>query len=122
MTEPKTHDVLLHPCAEGTATGSPPTPGSWEAVEGDTNSGRLRGAWGSIQSEDWHLADVYADVDELRPCAEANARLMAAAPDLLAACKKMLSALEAVKGEPVDSDYWSINEQAEIAIAKAEGR
>lgn len=35
----------------------------------------------------WFVADVWADADELKASAQANARLIAAAPDLLAALR-----------------------------------
>ena len=51
---------------------------------------------------------------------ESNARLIAAAPDLLAACKGALAALSQSKTFPADVEYaiWCLSH----AIAKAEGR
>lgn len=52
----------------------------------------------------------------------ANARLIAAAPDLLSATRKLLNAIKALGLEPADGNCRSIVEQAEQAIAKAEGQ
>jgi hypothetical protein len=64
-------------------------------------------------------ATNYLPVDGER---EANARLMAAAPDLLSAVKKLRRVVDLGGLDPVDGDYCSILEQADLAIAKAEGR
>jgi hypothetical protein len=52
----------------------------------------------------------------------ANARLIAAAPELLAVVKKLRHAINVLGLDPVDENYTSIVEQADMAIAKAEGR
>jgi hypothetical protein len=52
---------------------------------------------------------------------EANARLIASAPDLLEALKQLRYAVNALGFDPVDVNLWSILEQADLAIAKAEG-
>jgi hypothetical protein len=52
----------------------------------------------------------------------ANARLISAAPDLLAALKKTRHVIDTLGLDPVDGNYTSVLEQADIAIAKAEGR
>lgn len=69
-----------------------------------------------IEGPDWYDYDVvYPDV----VCNEADARLIAAAPDLLAALKELLD--QAV--DDVDDRRLSpAVEQARAAIAKAEGR
>lgn len=52
---------------------------------------------------------------------EPNARLMAAAPDLLAVVKKLRHVIYVqLQLDPVDADCRSICEQADLAIAKAE--
>ena len=50
---------------------------------------------------------------------EANARLIAAAPELLEACKEALVIAKHLKH---DADSWLYVELAKKAIAKAEGR
>jgi hypothetical protein len=60
-----------------------------------------------------HLASVRAGRE-----AEANARLIAAAPDLLSACRDTLDALYHAEGDVIEE----IREQLRAAIAKAEGR
>jgi hypothetical protein len=50
----------------------------------------------------------------------ANARLIAAAPDLLAACKEAITELDDCCADP--SDIWDFYEKLRSAIAKAEGR
>lgn len=45
---------------------------------------------------------------------KANAKLIAAAPDLLEVCKNVLIALE------ISDEYWSLQELLKDAIAKAE--
>jgi hypothetical protein len=51
---------------------------------------------------------------------EANARLIAAAPDLLAALKSCVESLSV--NHPGDNEYWAALELAEAAITKAEGK
>lgn len=50
-----------------------------------------------------------------------NAPLLAAAPELLSAAKKLRRAVYELGLDPVDEDFCSILEQADIAIAKADG-
>jgi hypothetical protein len=90
------------------------TPGPWEV--GEPNQGGSVLAVG-VFSDRWHIADVWRDVPELVEEAEANARLIAAAPDLLAALKRSLDWLASYQGAGADR-VW---EQAKAAIAKAEG-
>jgi hypothetical protein len=94
------------------------TPGPWKAVKGDTNV-VCDGAWGDVQEagDDYAIATIWADTDELESDAEANARLIAAAPDLLAALKEYLE-----WGAMTGSDRDLFNEKFTSAIAKAEGR
>lgn len=51
---------------------------------------------------------------------EANARLIAAAPDLLAACKKAIAELDDYCAD--HSNVWDFYEKLRSAIAKAEVR
>jgi hypothetical protein len=56
-----------------------------------------------------------------RETAQANARLIAAAPELLEACKRLLIAHTAnIQAQGYEFDAWS--RLAEAAIAKAEGQ
>lgn len=90
------------------------TPGPWKFKKGAKNDDKTRGTLGEIESGGgFYLAAIWADVEELEPYAEANARLMAAAPDLLAALK-MLSDSGVNLAEPIESAMLA-------AIAKAEG-
>jgi len=86
-------------------------------------------------SMDWDFAIETADVDiahvlrlarhdEPRELAVglANANVIAAAPELLAALKTLRFILEALDLDPAAEDYTSILERADLAIAKAEGR
>lgn len=52
---------------------------------------------------------------------EANARLIAAAPDLLEACKLIVSALDAVRPASAVRNEWLQINVARAAIAKATG-
>jgi hypothetical protein len=101
------------------------TPGPWTCEEGEVLGG----------DGDVFIAEI---VGRGRPCAvenpnevEANARLMAAAPDLLAAGRKMRAAmsrlaLSIVLGHPVGKDIEEAVNDAQdamiAAIAKAEGQ
>lgn len=69
---------------------SAPTPGPWTAEAGDVNCPHAIDAWGGVHARGYALADVYADIDLLPPdVAAANARLMAAAPDMLAVLRDL---------------------------------
>ena len=112
------------------------TPGEWEALKGQTNINESQGkAWGCVHdAEGFIIADVWADSERLD--GEANARLIAAAPELLAAIQPLRDALAravggfelAVRGCPVRDMTETIHEaraadkQAAAALAKAEGR
>lgn len=70
----------------------------------------------AINSDDWCIAEVWGDVPD--DAAEGNARLMAAAPDLLEALKRSLDWLASYPGGGAQSAY----DTARAAIAKAEGK
>ena len=99
------------------------TPGPWTFGEGRDNRhyevdqmGTGGGAWSSICEV---AANTLGSREVTAAEAEANARLIAAAPDLLAACKRVLLAEE----WSYTGDRLSSSERAEIlraAIAKAE--
>ena len=66
------------------------------------------------------IGEVWNEVDEPAPWEEANARLIAAAPELLAALQKLVNLIS-----DDDSRYEAYKEEMEeatAAIAKAEGR
>jgi len=80
----------------------------------------------AIETDDVDIAHVLrlAHHDEPRELAigRANAHLIAAAPELLAALKTLRFILEALDLDPIATDYTSILERADLAIAKAEGK
>jgi len=89
------------------------TPGPW-STEGADNCNYMAEpdhASHRIVGDGWTIAMVLCDVGELAAASEPNARLMAAAPDLLAACKAVLD-----EGETTATAYDKIR----AAIAKAE--
>ena len=91
------------------------TPGPWH-TDGTAGFEALE-----VRSNDRRIAkSLYHRGSEDRE-ADANARLIAAAPDLLAACKAARRALQAADSRGFISAVYEI-EQLEIAIAKARGR
>lgn len=94
------------------------TPGPWIAHKYPTK----RGYGFVIQSEEHRGISIASlspgiSTDRIEPIAEANARLIAAAPDLLAALEELL---ESQRGD------WPLRQaeakqQARAAIAKAKG-
>ena len=102
------------------------TPGPWTVYVGETNDGSV-GAYGSIEGctdgadSELFLATVWADVRALQEQAEGNANLIAAAPDLLAVCRRFLEMYDDVR-KSVGPSVLAAIEHAERAIAKAEGR
>ena len=68
------------------------------------------------------VAEIRRGSNGVGPFGIADARLIAAAPDLLAACKAALSLVESLPYDPTDRQTLRINDQIEAAIAKAEGR
>lgn len=85
------------------------TPGPWTIEDINVLSIRAKGFCGAICDVHWPLS-LPASHPEAEAVRHANANLIAAAPDLLAACK---AALPASKGEV----RWAIM----AAIAKAKG-
>ena len=89
------------------------TPGPWEIGAGDENSFGIFGLDGNVRP---CLASVWQghyEGDRREIEAEINARLIVAAPELLAALKSLV--------DPT-SDRIKAYEDARAAIAKAEGR
>lgn len=114
-------------------TGAPNmghTPGPWEAMPEVLLKGcHVGGRSPAVRSTDRKIADVYRvsnkDHGRNEQC-EANARLIAAAPDLLDACNGLLGLLQLISGRPdlpvgLD-DLLLLNHRtvaARAAIAKA---
>jgi len=92
------------------------TPGPWTATPSYINLGE----WEIYGNEDGdnaqHIGSIEAEGTEQ---AEANARLIAAAPDLLEACESMLGFLSA---DTLDlRDYEQMESEVKRVIAKAKG-
>ena len=99
------------------------TPGPWHfkpAPRGILTKYRILSPTHSVSCDDYSLICEVSF--------EANARLIAAAPDLLEACTELFKAFEQLLpgiGKIVCRDYANINEApilARAAIAKAEGK
>lgn len=98
------------------------TPGPWNCSEdgaevwpmtGDTSHvelARVVGPWCGSQASSWYGREV----------ARANGRLIAAAPDLLAACQ-LLVALEDSDASDADTRWKQARRDMRDAIAKAQG-
>ena len=69
------------------------TPGPWKADKGGFNYIGEYDHWGTVRGgpKIYNLVTVWADVPELASQAEANARLIASAPELLALAKRYAS-------------------------------
>lgn len=94
------------------------TPGPWDTFDDEIVCRR----------DDQHIADVPL-CDGINPTEwQANMRLIAAAPDLLAALKEYVEWFGAVHGEDCPADDTctciggSLNARVNAAIRKAEGR
>ena len=97
------------------------TPGPWNCIEDDINSFSIQLPDGSP------LATVGDGVHDGAPdgMVQANARLMAAAPDLLEACRGICAMIERGKNgdERIDLDrYEEADRRCRRAIIKAQGR
>ncbi len=99
------------------------TPGPWIAIAGTHVLPHM------VQAGDFVIcvqfpADAIGEPMRGTPETEANARLIAAAPDLLAALKAVVDVLrKEAPGTPLNHhQYDAIGIQANNAIAKAEGR
>ena len=102
------------------------TPGPWEAFDAKTQDGEvtigIRGDGEFIATLD--VVAIGAGPYKLPPNAEANARLIAAAPELLEACKALLGEMwSGRKRRNVKKDFHLMvaEEAARTAIAKATG-
>ncbi len=106
------------------------TPGPWFVREPDPDERQADIAEG-LAPEDMELTEVYAEdggeqvcyVMNDTPAEASNARLIAAAPELLAACRQLLEwAREEYQSEVNEDALGPIWRAASGAIAKAEGR
>jgi hypothetical protein len=96
------------------------TPGPWHAVE--TGDGSKPRYWIVQDPATW--VNRVAAVPDYDHCdAVANARLIAAAPDLLAALEEVSQWIEGWSPNFTQDDEWpATNARIRAAIAKAEGR
>lgn len=89
------------------------TKGKWEVVHGRDNDLDYEKETPNCITIDndsgWHIARIWLDVDNRIPEAEANAELIAAAPDLLEACQGVA---EIVIGEPMNEATLNKVQQA----------
>lgn len=101
------------------------TPGPWSI---DQNDLALRGQFLDINTDyAGVLVASVVDLDYDRPECEANARLIAAAPELLESLQEILDASDAeLKGQGSDHDpecpFCSKADKARAVIAKATGQ
>lgn len=98
------------------------TPGPWR-VETQTMNGQAINSElfpFQIESEDWVICEVYGDVPQID--AGANARLIAAAPELLDALQGLLADIQdyqRINNLGGENNHWQVI--ASAAIAKALG-
>jgi hypothetical protein len=94
----------------------PHTPGTWRIVaEGKTPPRPLTHEVATVG-----FLQIWGTGVDLRQTVEADANLIAAAPDLLAACKDMREILLGIT--PMRAGAALATSVAAVAIAKAEGR
>lgn len=98
------------------------TPGPWELSEAQYKDGF--GTYRRVEQVE-QFGDVVASVcirhavnHTLNAAGDANARLIAAAPDLLEACQALIAHCD--KNPPMGDSLWSV-QQIRTAIAKATG-
>jgi len=95
------------------------TPGPWVVfVAAEDNAG--------LSISDVHGIAPIARIPPVYAHGPANARLMAASPDLLAACKAALSSLDnrrrgGLKPDPTFRDWATVEFELKAAVAKAGG-
>ncbi len=102
------------------------TPGPWSVQT--TQRPHVAGHWREIVADKLVVAEVYEDDEPHEPYsplpkeAEANARLIAAAPELLEALKGFaLNRAHLRTEDPFDGALSRLLDMADAAIAKAEG-
>lgn len=100
-------------------TNAQHTPGPWTLLTGEYDNGMTRKVIAD-KRDPRDASTFYAMIAGDAPCREANARLIAAAPDLLAALEEALPLLN----NGCDSGctvYSCLRERARAAIHKATG-
>lgn len=97
------------------------TPGPWKAVDNSWEISTVYAADGTVVAECPIAGCVTEESqDDLEPIMEANARLVAASPDLLAACKEFI-AWDCDEHPEMDPQRGErLRRQMHAAIAKAE--
>lgn len=106
------------------------TKGPWHYQPNDWNGVHDNESPGSIMSEDWYIATMEAGIPDYgndeADAVEANARLIAAAPELLEALIFCVGVMQSgvVAGPGCDDakEMQMAIDQGAAAIAKAEGR
>lgn len=104
------------------------TPGPWECIPkinaSENHKGFFVRAKKVTNDGKWSLAEVHPG-DEDGKLGEANARLIAAAPELLKACQLMMLSWKDIPYPRMNSDeensLWSARNAIQSAIAKATG-
>lgn len=101
------------------------TPGPWRAYFHEDYPGQMQIGAGEIggsgdEFDEWCIAATFGSADGTEN-GEANASLIVAAPDMLAALKAVRSELDAMSGNWTEG-MSNFAQQADVAIAKAEGR
>lgn len=97
-----------------------PTPGPWAY----NDHGLVYGTARDHSDEAPFVCDVSADYDTMTAQEEANARLIVASPDLLAALEQAVTALNTAPRFAVpslDTDSYRIARVCDLAIANAKG-
>jgi len=87
------------------------TEGPWYPIAGRVRAERSHGVVANLST------DAAASNDQF----QANARLIAAAPDLLEACKRALDFIHTLPYEPSNAPSTRVQDALIDAIAKAEG-
>ena len=86
-----------------------PTPGEWRAG-GSLTPGRI-----GIECGSWFIAELYGLIE-----AKANARLIAAAPEMYGLCKELMDWVHGKRTGRCLTDDMA--QRLSVAIAKVEGR
>lgn len=97
------------------------TPGPWK-ITGETGDGKRIYVESDMERDNRECPRCEVDSDDCdSDMAMANARLIAAAPDLLAACEAAVEAIEEHVSDEPEAPAWAakLHKQLEAAIAKA---
>jgi hypothetical protein len=95
------------------------TPGPWHTSK---NFRYVRGSWVTTGDgpKDFNVCEIWTNGEGDDEQANANARLISAAPDLLAMCEQLLSLYRLHRPQAFGTD--ATEEAARAAIAKAQGK